>query len=150
RVTCGVDSPQVTVGHPFPKPARSRCGQKVGAFDRNSVHLGGEGSEYGGKVVVMGAPELVGVRVQDEVGAEGNRVPGHLRNPWSLIELMAGRLDECQPSGSCVFAHDSQGEVGGPGVAGDDVGDTACEMVVEEGPDDVALIPGAQGHDKAR
>ena len=96
-----------------------------------------------------GEPELVGVGVDDPVGAEVRRgEPRHPRDPLALAQVVARLADQVEHAVARVALEDLRRLVLGAVVRRDDEIDACAEVVRDLRVDDVGLVADEEGHDE--
>ncbi len=146
-----VQREQVAQHQPLPPlPLPRRVGDQVLPRRLDPAVAGGKHRQrLRERLPVARPPELVGVGVDDPVGAVGlGGEAGHAGDPASLVVVLLRLVDQLQDAGVPVALQDLDGAVGGAVVGGHDVVDAGGEVVVEHGGDDVGLVAHQQGEDE--
>ena len=108
-----------------------------------------DGSEQLLEAAAARMPELVGVRVEDPVGAEvGRREPCHPRDPLALAQVVARLADQVEHAVALVPLENLGRPVLRAVVRGDDEVDAGVEVVRDLRIDDVGLVADEECHDE--
>ena len=129
-----------------PRPAR---GTNVPPRPTYGAEPLGDGREQLLEAAAPRMPELVGVRVEDPVGAEvGRREPCHPRDPLALAQVVARLADQVEHAVALVPLENLGRPVLRPVVRGDDEVDAGVEVVRDLRIDDVGLVADEESHDE--